>query len=127
MRTTHPLPEALRAAYPGIELRLHAEPRPFPGLRVGQVWGLRDEEETLTVALITGWRVLPSYEVGVERVIRWRAPEWCIDGVWWQESELSELCQTSFLLADAVCPHLAPWAPAADAKALPFPDRPEDT
>lgn len=107
MRTTHPLPASIRAAYPGIELRLNAEPRPFPGLRVGQVWGLYTEEETLTVALITGWRVLPSWVAGEGL----REPEWHLVGEWWKERELAALCATSFLLADPVCPPLAPWAP----------------
>ena len=104
MRTTHPLPEAICAAYPGIDLRLNAEPRPFPGLRVGQVWALCGEKETLTVALITGWRVLPSWSV-------FGQPEWHLAGEWWKERELAALCATSFLLADPVCPPVAPWAP----------------
>ena len=108
MRATRSLPDARHAAYPGLGVRLNAEPRPFPGFRVGQVWALMDGRgEYLSVvqlaAFDAAWR---------DPVIPAMRPAWFAGGAWIEEFDLLDFCRHGILLADAVCPHLAPWASA---------------
>jgi hypothetical protein len=112
MRATRSLPDALHAAYPGLGVRLNAEPRPFPGFRVGQVWALMDGRgEYLSVvqlaAFDAAWRD-PAYPAYLQT----NHSAWFAGGVWIEEVDLLDFCRHGILLADAVCPHLAPWASA---------------
>ena len=109
MRGTRALPDALHAAYPGLGVRLNAEPRPFPGFRVGQVWALMDERGAyLSVvqlaAFDAAWRD-PTDPATIR-------PAWFAGGAWIEEADLLDFCRHGILLSDAVCPHLAPWASA---------------
>lgn len=101
-----------------------AYPLPFPGLRVGQIWAIFIPD--LKVFQITEYdaeneadagppdkldRLVTTHGTAV-RVINgrcallkpWRAGDWIT------EAELLDLCQDGYLLHDAVCPWLAPWA-----------------
>lgn len=69
-----------------------AHPLPHPGLRAGQVWAWMSEDGCVEQRVI--WKATldpanPTLHAAIEALPR-----------------------TAFLMADAACPHLAPWAPA---------------
>ena len=88
------------AESPGHAARLDVEhPMPFPGVRVGQVWAHHE---------------LPAKPLGVFAVSDFRLGMYRVGSAWLNEGEAASLCSRAFLLADPACPHLAPWAPAAN-------------
>lgn len=122
------------SALPGSILTLTADadtaaPFPFPGLRVGQTWAVNVSETDASVFTITEYdaehvevdgRLLPRSShprADVDpRVLvpRYNDPTisrpWHAGGAWITEAELLDLCRDGYLLADQVCPWLAPWA-----------------
>lgn len=109
-------------------------PLPFPGLRVGQTWAVNVTETFASVFTITAHDVEHEEQVGTtypgkalgpaDRVIGTgsrtylgapvvRCRPWHAGGSWITDAELLDLCKDGYLLADVVCPHLAPWAGVA--------------
>lgn len=104
----------------------NAIPLPFPGLRVGQTWAVNVTETDAAVFTITAHDAEHEEQVGTtypgkvlgpaDRVSGrgiWRRRPWYAGGSWITDAELLDLCKDGYLLADVVCPHLAPWAGAA--------------
>ena len=74
-------------------------PLPHPNYRPGQTWGrvIRGQAEILTIT---------------DRLILGIKPVYIMMATRFSEAELVEELDGAFLLVDAGCPHLAPWAPA---------------
>lgn len=78
-----------------------ANPIPFPGLRVGQIWAVyrdRDEEmpPDLQVFTLVGYTTWSGWNFG--------------HGGGISEKQLLDWCQQGYLIYDP-CPGFAPWAP----------------
>ena len=77
-------------------------PIPHPGYRVGQVWGILD----------------PNHKEPVILSIVEHSGEWYVGGSKTansrEELEAILIGRGAFLLADTVCPWLAPWAPTGE-------------
>ena len=111
MRNTKKLPPNIAELYPGLDLRIPSQIRPFPGLRAGQVWAVRPPRSTLpwdyqSLHPLHHVMTITDFDAGPLGVC------WFAYGVWHTDVFLKGLCEQGFLLFDPICPHLAPWAPA---------------
>lgn len=120
------------------EMRTHnidrLTPLPFPGLRVMQTWAVNVTTASAAVFTITEYDTGHEEDIDIRLfnpttdrrvviraggtgpvidVVVLRARPWHAGGAWITDAELLALCQAGYLLADVVCPHLAPWAGVA--------------
>ena len=93
-----------------------ARPLPFPGLRVGQTWAVNVTATDAAVFTITEYDVDHIELTGRAPAghATGKAQPWHAGGAWITDAELRDLCRDGYLLADAVCPHLAPWSPCEE-------------
>lgn len=74
-----------------------AHPLPHPGFRVGQTWAIPRESDFYVLTI-------QAHQSGSsERT-------WYLD-YYYSNEELQQFLESAYLIHDAVCPHLAPWAP----------------
>lgn len=89
-----------------------ANPIPHPGFRVGQIWAWTSErEDGRILGIATILEHDPDGESGPQG-----GAHWLLGDAWLPRNELHDLLLHGFLLADVICPHLAPWAPACKEK-----------
>lgn len=83
----------------------HTYPVPFPGIRVGQVWGQTHLRETSLFTVAEYDQMRQDWDPWDKRKV------WRLGQDWMSQEEASDLLSDCYLLADPCAPDLAPWAP----------------